>query len=422
MARKNKSADMLTGKRKNPFPSVFHRLFLAASLFLAPFPLAAARYYPFMDTSVYLGQHVFEGDASGFAGNFSLTYVPAVKFSEKFGLLPSYRTSYEATRSVVDLAGGGQLFQASMSHDLLVKGLWSPSPKWRLKPSVGLGAEFLRETKDEKLFDGLFDYYKPSAGLEIEWIQNPREQLAVSVNYYHILFPNYSSLESSVSSGLGRAQQGENVLDSQNLAGEASYTLPFVFPDLRLTLSYGQTLTGYGEQKVVAASGDLTAEERSDRYQSYVASLMYPARLGAGLRCLFGLDARESRRGSNQNFYDARRTQFLENFYDYRERTYRPRLDFLMGDRGGSLALGFLWVERSYDNRPIQNAEGRYLAEALTLTEKAFTVDIKIPVAARLYLRAKSAFSQSDSNTDYEKIFRTKYQFSNHLIGLQYEL
>jgi hypothetical protein len=201
---------------------------LAAGLlfFGAVSPLSAASVTPVYDVSFFGGQHFFDGNESALSGNFKLRISPAVKFNEKWTLIPTYSGGYQGTRDVQELAGGGTLFQDSTGHGTTVKGVYSLSPSWKLKGTAGASVEFLRETKDEKWGDGLFDHRKYSGGLETEFSASKETGGRVAYDFYALDFPNYTSLESSQDATLSRELAGKDTLNSGNHLGTLGFWAP----------------------------------------------------------------------------------------------------------------------------------------------------------------------------------------------------
>ncbi|HMU75618.1 MAG TPA: hypothetical protein PKD69_07600, partial [Elusimicrobiota bacterium] len=78
-----------------------------AAVLLLTGSAGAAEVTPLWALQFMGGQHFFEGRSSALAGNIDVHYTPAVKFSDRWTLLPTYAGSYSGTRDVQELAGGG---------------------------------------------------------------------------------------------------------------------------------------------------------------------------------------------------------------------------------------------------------------------------------------------------------------------------
>ncbi|MBI5241348.1 MAG: hypothetical protein HY926_12820 [Elusimicrobia bacterium] len=394
----------------------------AASLVLAlgaAAPAGAVDWVPVFDASFLMGQVLQGGKASSWQGNAALQFTPAVKFTDELGLIPTYYGTYRGTKSAVDLGSGGQLFQDSQSHALSLKGVWKRD-EWKVKPSLGYRWELLRETSDEGWGKGLFDYRKPSAGLEVERAFGERVRAGAAFDYYEIQFPNYRSLESQALPGLGRELAEGRTLDSRSYSWTLTghFPLPFEGGAARLTGNF--TRRGYPEQHVVQASGSLADDTRADDFSSVSAALSYGRALAPRVGGYLSLEFTQLRDASNQNHYDAEQARFLGQYYSYDERSLYPKLTMILGEKKVELAVGYLQVWRDYLGRAAQDASGTYLNESTRLDQGSFTFDLSLPLAHGFKALAHTTLTDASSNMRYEKTYRYNYQLSSHLLGFSY--
>lgn len=392
---------------------------LAAILASAAAPAAAfVRLYPVIGADFMLGQHFFEGNPSSWGGNLDLRVVPAVKFSEQFVLIPAFVVAYQGTKDVTELAGGGQLFQDALKTSLTVKPIWQTG-RLRHKPYVGYRKDMLRETKDEKLGDGLFNYNKLSAGAEWEWVLNPRQWASFGVDLYRIRFPNYASLESQAQAGLGRENAGARTLDTNNASASLGWNTDTAIPRTRVSLTAAYLDKDYPEQHIVSPSGQLLSALRKDTAWTYGGALVWGNKLGT-IETAVSADLAQTLVRSNQGHYDARLATFLGNYYGYQETSVRPELRLTLPKKG-DLSLGYLIAERLYRDRPIQDEEGSFLDRRVRVRSRTLSMRVSIPLGSGFRAVAQSSLTSSDSNQRYEKVFRYNYSLSSHLLGLSYE-
>ena len=152
---------------------------------------------PIYGLQVLGGQYFFAGDKGALSGNISGVVAPAMKFNERWSLLPSLNSSYQGTKQVVDLVGAGTLVQEQMEHRAALKAVYSPEgSRWRFKPSASFKAQLLKETRGETWGKGLFDYRKWNAGFETEFMYHDPFSVRLGLDYYETSFHNYTSLES----------------------------------------------------------------------------------------------------------------------------------------------------------------------------------------------------------------------------------
>lgn len=366
------------------------------------------------------GQHFFEGRSSALAGNIKANYTPAVKFSERWTLLPTYAGSYSGTRDVQELAGGGTLFQDSMSHGLLVKSVHRMGERWKLKPSAGAKLELLRETVDEKWGDGLFDYRKLSGGLEAEFDQTKSAGGRLAYDYYQLTFPNYESLESAADPTLARELAGAKVLDSSNHLITLGWWSPLPAAG-RLDVGVFANRRLFGDQPVVKSDGGLTGTDRTDTTLSLNVETAYPFTVGDAVRAVGTLGLSYGSQSSNQNHFDARKAVFLSNYYDYSQWSLAPQVSAAFGESKWVSSLSASYQRRTYSKRPTQDGNGDYLSEKLSLSEITTQFAVTYPVAKNMRLRFQTSLAWSDSNMQYEKVFRYNYKIANYMMGFSYD-
>lgn len=394
-------------------------LLLAAALAAAG-PARAFEYVPVFGGSFLLGQVLENGRSTSWNGNANLQFTPAMKFSESWGVIPTYSGSYQGTKSVSDLGSGGQLFQDSMSHSLRAKGIWKRGDL-KLKPQAGYRWELLRETTDESWGKGLFDYRKPSLGLEAEYAVAEAVTLTGGFDWYRIEFPNYRSLESSVAGqGLGREQASGRTLDSVNTAWTGAVAFPFAIPGVKARVNVGWTDRRFPEQNIVLQTGALSADRRSDSIKNVGFALGRGWRLGEAAGVYADLQGAWTRVDSSQNHYDAETSRFTSDYYSYEEQSIQPRAAFTLGRRKVELGIAYQYTRRQYLSRRAQNAGGTYLDDAMVMNQDNFFFDVAVPLGRGFKLLVNSTASTARSNQRYEKFFKTNYTLQSHMLGFSY--
>lgn len=398
--------------------------FLLSTLYylLSTIVHAAPKLVPVGQIQMLGGQWFFDGSPSSLGGNFSMNYTPSLKFSERFSLAPTYLGNYRGTKDVQELAGGGTLFQDSMSHGLILKGIYGMNESLKLKTYTSYRTELLREVKGEDWGDGLFDWRKFSIGTEAEWrvAGSKGSSFRLGYDFYSLNFPNYQSLESAQDPTLSRELAGTDVLNSNNhmlsLAGQTR-----VLRVMALEWINFYTRRTFAEQPIVNASGDLTASKRADNSYSMANFLYTPFKIGNNFKFVVGAGYTYSMLDSNQNHYDARKTTYVQDYYSYKQHTISPELTMLAGTAPWKLTLGGSWQKRNYDSRLIQNENGDFLSDKLYLNQISTGFGMAYPVSKSINFKSQFTLSWSDSNMKYEKVYRYNYKIANYLVGFSYE-
>ncbi|MBI5243126.1 MAG: hypothetical protein HY922_05490 [Elusimicrobia bacterium] len=402
------------------------RTFLLLGLLAAP--SCAVEVEPLLSLKFLGGQYFFQGQKGALSGNVSALFAPAVRLDERWAVLPSVSGSYQGTKQVIDLVGAGTLFQEQMDYRVAAKTVYQGADSlWRLKGGLGYKLQLLKETKDEDWGRGLFDYRTLDIGLEAEYVYRDPFSLRVGYDYAWTYFPNYDSLESEAAFDfqgrpLARELVGDAVLNTHANMLTAALDVPLkgvaaVQAGLRLMQQI------YPNQPVVAPSGQLMGEKRTDYQTAFDASLKVPFAAGPDIRIAACADASVSNLISNQNSYDARAARWLDRFYNHTQVGAGAGLQFLFGDERLPIewSLGASWSRRSYPHRPIQDESGLYQDESLRQRSWLFSTTLKYPMAPRFALMFNFQHGQTASNQGCRLFYSAGYRATNYLFGFTYD-
>jgi len=391
--------------------------------FLFQEKLQSATFLPVINGDASMGQWYFEGKNSALAGNFLMNVTPAVRYSNRFALIPTIYTNYRGTRSAEELAGGNTLFQDTWENGVNLKAVHGLNRDWKLRENIGYRTKWFRETTNETFTNGLYDYNIANIGTEIERDFHGAF-VALGYDFSLLKFPNYKSLESSqASNDLAREYAGSNVLDANVHLLSLRAATPFVW-SIKNSYQVFYSPRLYDSQTVVAASGLLTPEKRKDNYLGANLSMerAFPVSVKSSLSTM--LFYSYSAMDSNQNHYDARVTKFIPNFYSYTQNQIGTQVSFsLVRTPSGPMMfnVGYSYSKRDYSDRVTQTVDGAYNTEKLSTTETDITLGYSYPLARSLRLTVNATFGRSRSNNNYEAVYRYNYSNSNYLFGFHYE-
>ncbi len=392
-------------------------------------PAAGLEVEPIYSFQLLGGQYFFQGERGSLSGNVSALAAPALVFNDHWTLLPSWTTRYQGTKQVVDLVGAGSIFQEQMNHRAAAKAIYKPEPdsRWRHKPSVAYSMELLKETNDETWFNGLFDYRMLDLGYEVEYFYKEPFSLRAGVDLVTAEFPNYTSLESKAAfdfqgESLARELVGDQVLNTRvmmlTLAGTASLS-PRWIADARLVVSR----QSFPNQRIVDGTGLLTGEDRLDFVTSLDVSAKTAIEWTPSVRMNVGAGIGFSNTASNQNNYDARRTEFQSGYYDMYEFRFGPNARLLFGDERQPITLSMAasLTHRRYPRRRIQDAAGTYQSRSLRQTNWMLSTTLNYPMAPRLSLLFNFQHGRAASNQGFEQFYSYNYSATNYLMGFRYD-
>jgi hypothetical protein len=395
----------------------------AAALLLAcASRAAAAEWTPLMRLDVLGGQFFYEGSNTSFSGNANLLFSPGVRLSDKDTIVPTLSSSYRRTREVRELVGGGFLTQESLANTAMVKYVRQLNDTWAVKPSVSYHNELITESEDDELGDGLFDFHKVSAGLELER-RTERLNVRHSVSAYTVRFYHYRALASSVAEDLGaEINSGDRVLDFDGY----DYQLSADYLAGERTMLTGTALASYRpfrDQRIVTQTGEYVARNRYDFFYAGMGALQQRLPDWGTVKQGLGLAATYSQLAATQNNYDATFTRFNPDYYDYYELGAGPQW---FGSAGQRLhwSLGYDFSRRRYLHRPVQTEDGSYSTtddRVYTHTHTATWLFTYL-LWKQLSLKVQGAYRLSRSNMTYEATYKYNYDSAHYFAGLSWSL
>lgn len=402
-------------------PAQFFSCLFLTLCFISPSPLSSqVQWTPVAKLELLGGQFFFEGERTSFSGNGNWLLTPGIKFSENFLLVPTVTGKYRRVREVKELIGGGFLTREELENTAIVKGIYAAGENWKMKLKGSFKNQLLVESKDEKLGKGLFDNNKLGFGWEMERTGTILKSFRFSFDPYGVRFLRYKTLASGSQFG-SEIKSGENTLDFNGYDS----TLALEMKLSEKALLSGMFLGSYRlftEQKVITTSGLFTDKNRKDfsGQLNLGGSYRLPDSAKLKLQSLAGLEFSVSFLDSNQNNYDATRTRFNQDFYDYLEFHLSPRM---VGRVFGKLdwALVYDFTRRNYTQRVVQKTDGTYGTDKINLNTHTFSYSFKYPLPYRLSLIAQGVYRRSTSNMKFERTYRYSYTAQHYFLGISWE-
>lgn len=402
---------------------------LVIILIAVPGVFYGAEIVPVGDFRILGGQYYYKTSPSSLSGNLSFTIVPAVKFNDKFSIVPACMLSYRGTKEVNDLAGGGTLFQDAQSHFISMKGIYSVLPTLKFKLGSSYRIEWLRETKDENWNKGLFDYNKINYGFETEYSYVNKQTVRAGIDFFNIKFPNYTTLASSMSavSGLAPELQGTNTLNCDNMM--ASLKFNNAFGKFITELGYSVTNKKYPDQPLCISESAFSSDKRSDTYSLITGNVSYPFKIFKTIGLVTSMDLRYLTNESNQGHADAKNIAYEKDYYNYATSVIAPAVHFIFGTNAIAFSIGGSYSAQNYKERLAQDADGAYLKDAagnktnekIYINETELSFGITCPLSAGFKLRVITSFIDAKSNMKNESTYAYNYNTSNYLFGISYE-
>ncbi|MFH1416236.1 MAG: hypothetical protein ABIH89_09170 [Elusimicrobiota bacterium] len=399
-------------------------ILLTIVLFPAEIP-AGVRILPLLNMDISGGNSFFEGEASSFAGNLHMDFVPVIRFNQRTSLLPKYTGIYTGTSVAMDIEDEDYLYQQSQDHSGSLKLIHKLSDRLKLKLSGGYITELLRETKDESWGEGLYDYDSTYGELEFEERFQTSLPFIIKAGYryYTMRFPNYESLASEEDMEL----IGKNIFDTDN----SSFFLKsdiFLPLDVHNRWEYSYNRSKYLDQKLVTDAGDYSEEKRLNQTHKLKCTLYYTlpesnswrARR-AGHKTYLRLFLSWKQRISNQNHFNTDVLTFISDYYSYTKLGIGPSVTVKFVPSNIKFYLGYEYSRKQYKERPVQDEDGYYEDDKFFSDTSIISLGIYYPLTKSLTLNLSGNYSDVRSNTEYEAYYSYNYSSANYLLGVSYE-
>lgn len=378
------------------------------------------------DMELMLGQYFFNDSAGAVNGYANADAQLLRSLSSDWGFYLDGNATYTGFKQVNELAGGGTLFQQSLDLGAGAKWVKRWDDGWSLKPRVGLKVDFFRETTDETWGKGLYDFWRPDAGVvwehktrfgdDIPWMWQ------LSYDLYYTRYPHFQSLTAQFNTEQSAPNPGSRILDTvtNQFAWRNEYDLPgFVSAWMLYSISF----ISFTDQKVVQSQGQFLSTNRSDTYQSLNLGVSKRyldwERLGR-VRPVAGVSVTLADQISNQNSFDAdpARLKYIGSYYDYWEARVSPSLTATFLARKTVARVGLDFASRSYTGRLAQNSDGSYKSSKLQQFTEGVALDVSQPVWRALSVKLRAAWSNTSANTAYEQTYQYNYHDYNYFAGV----
>src|SRR5258708_4063709 len=139
-----------------------------------------------------LGREFFPASAESTGGNYDATIAPVFGLTPTFYLIPIYLASFKQVPSIYDFLGESTLIERQLDHQALLRPLWAINSVWRIKPRLGFKREYVKQTTDDSLQTGLFNYTRFTGGLSAEAVL-PIGSFELGYEYGRSKYPNYQA-------------------------------------------------------------------------------------------------------------------------------------------------------------------------------------------------------------------------------------
>ncbi len=374
------------------------------------------------------GQYMIKTDATTLGGNFNFSFSPVINFSPKVALLPMIFATYRGTKDIQELVGGGTLVQEYLDiGPMSLKFLYKFDNTTKLKLKTGYKIEYLKETTDEKWQKGLFDYNRTNLGIELE--KSLKEKVYGIRTYfdYNITqYPNYASLITQFQTSLDTTtyselsdNAGKNVLDNNSF--DMGLEFSYKHNNFNTKIYYNLGMKNFSDQKIISDIGKFTKDLRKDF--SHLLDLNLSLKTPNTIISLSNILQYYL---SNQNSYDAGRTQYISKFYDFYQNSINPSIQLLIGtvEPKTMFVLYYDLSFRQYIERLAQDSSGNYSKDKIFQNINTIGLTLKYPLnnlISGLYIKFNTNYRTVSSNMKYERYYKYNYYVTNYFLGFTWE-
>jgi hypothetical protein len=371
------------------------------------------------------------GDTHSSGINVDGSIVPVIGINSRLYLIPIYIGSYHETQSVYNFLGQNILINRQLDQTGVLRAAWALNSSWRLKPRVGFTKEWIEQTTDESLSNGLFNFQRAFTGLSAERVFG-NGSLEVGYEYGSIKYPHYQALDADprlTTTGI-TSSVGTDVLDFH--AHDASVIYDQSTSDKRwhLLSTFDWIRENFVDQKVLTVSENGLDQEVGDTQrtddifnlalqQLYVPTSRWSFNFGETFQYYF----------SNQNAFDATQLFYTSRYYNFFDVQLNPSATMTFDDARWDATLGLTYGFRQYSHRRTQDGSGAYMDSLIYSMDRGAVFTLRSDlgrITSRRWLKGIHGVLTSNiltywSNTRYEANYPYNYTVYNFLLGLSWD-
>lgn len=353
----------------------------------------------------------------------------ALRLNDQDQLIGLYNGSFRKDNIFIRQDEGSQSSSQLLSHNLSAALKKHFGTGLIFKPVFFYDTVFVKETADESLGDGLYDYEDLGGGFENTHLFGDEggrrtRQLTYGFNVFSREYPNYRTLEALSS----REPLEDKEKDFTGYKLDASYRAPWWF-ETTGRVSGVALFKDYTDKLTVDANGIREDGRRRDLYLEIAGSLQRP--LSESLSAGF-LSAYKDNR-SNLNFYDTRNTatladdRYFDGYYDYFAYEIGPSLTVTGPSFGAdadpsSLRAAFTFEKTFYPGRTAQDVSGALLGEDQAERNAKSSLTLVVPMSRQWSWMLSGNYEKQVSNHKNENTFLYTYESWSVLSGVRFEL
>lgn len=384
------------------------------------------RFFYFLEGDLMGGYSKIQGREGLFAASGRWLASPVVRLWDRFHWINLYTGSYDRQSQVVAQEEGGRQSEETLTHSYSSAFRWQFAEGWTARPHFFSDWAFVKETDDEDLGDGLYDYRDLGGGLELaralSETETSRSEVRTGLRVFEREYENYVSLVSLFDPNGSPETREKDFIGYKWNAGLQSDRKDGWSAGAEYIFLYKD----FTDKRTIDANGIRSGSETREDFVHYLNfNASHP--LSSELR--FRLDVLLSANDSNLDFYDTRNTAsladdtFVPDYFDYLSATIGPSIGWrreISKERFAEMIFGYSYTILRYTDRKAQNAAGVYGTSDEEDDKHVLSARVSWPVTANLSWIGSFSYTMADSNQKFEDFYLYNYDSWTALSGLSF--
>lgn len=389
-------------------------------------PKERERFFYFLEGDLLGGYSKIQGREGLFAASGRWLASPVVRLWDRFHWINLYTGSYDRSSQVVAQEEGGRQSEETLTHGLNSAFRWEFAEGWAVRPLVFADWVYVKETDDEDLGDGLYDYRDLGGGLELTRTlaktETSRLEARTGGRIFEREYENYLSLVSLFDpNGSPEVHEKDFTGYKWNIALQSDRKEGW-----SAGAEYILLYKDFTDKRTINSNGIRSTDETREDFVHYLMlNASHPLPAGFRLR----LDVQLSHNDSNLDFYDTRNTAglgddtFVPGYFDYLSVTAGPSIGYrrqIGEERFFEASVGYAYTNLSYSDRKAQDAAGVYGTDEEEDEKHVFSARTSVPLTRHLAWISSVSYTIADSNQKFENFYLYNYESWTALSGLSF--
>jgi len=350
------------------------------------------------------------------------------RLNETDRLIAAYNGSFQKTRMFVSQEEGSRESNKLMTNNFTLAWLKALDERTKIRPTFFYDVIFVKETNDENLGSGLYDYEDLGGGLEYTLELEPAEFGSRSVytgfNMFKRQYPHYSSLLSAFDPNNDLEVNEKDFRGYKIDGGTKAQITEGLSGQIDLTALWKD----FTDKRTIDQNGVRQEQNRDDFYYEVSGTLKY----ALTDRIWLDFSANLSQNLSDLDFYDTRNTasladdRFVDDYYDYYSYAFSPAVSIVLDKnektkKSTLLKTGYSFEVDYYPGRNALDEFNEYKNEEQRDKLSTVFTRLEVPISKQITWVSFAKYEKQTSNQKYEENYTYNYELWSVLSGIKFE-